>query len=979
MSAASITKLWKDIPNNQMISFTDLKTSGLATKSGQSHITSERCIVKSQILTMYTADTSKLQSYAENQLIPKVSAESTNIDLYITGSVCSTWESLVSYSSWNDTNTIGINGTINLTDKLFSGEGVNTNDIRTSLKLYSYDTISVAYFGNPTNSTYISTLNNEVVFSYGGTTGSFSFGNIQDLDYSPASIIRFEGTIITTMGRIISISATSKYVLYYFGEQNEDGDFIAFPTSSNTCCPSCSVGVVTRGTQTWSGCNLNVTTYRDDTPLVDASNYTNQQWNDLTVGAWCYYDDDSSLGRIYGKLYNWYAVAGIHDTPSLTNTLLRKQLAPAEWHIPSDAEWTTLVSWINTTFSATATVDKIGGYLKETQTIGTITNASPPLLTYQALCGAHWSTPNTHATNGTGLTALPGGARGALGFQEINRFAQFWTSSLDGTSLPITKQLSYGNGYLWTFSEPKRNGYSVRLIYDGIPNSATASMRFKNFVDNNYDELVYGRTYYVNTKTIELPLMINGSYNFTVNWGDGSAPQIITNYNQRFHTYTTNTLNWNYTVSLAGKIEGWSYADIDDTQCLLIDYIYNWGSIKFINNISGNSSGMFYNCKNLKMDSCISAPNLGTITSLANCFGFCTKLGKIGGLENWNVSNITNMYGMFANIFPTIRSYNPADQKEYNLFNFTPQDLSNWNTSNVTDMDLMFYNCRHNNNIGGWNVSNVTTMHWMFKGAWYFNNGGSDSIKNWNTSSLEYCNSMFYDCTQFNQPLDNFNFTNVISNDWMFKNCYIFNQNLSTWERSGATMQNLTSMFFMFDRCRKFNGAVDTWNTRSLRNLQGTFHSCYEFNQPMNSWNTQSLTSAQGMLQNAFAFNQPLGNWNLSSMGYGGFSTYLSPFHGIDKGDGYVLPTRSFALQPETLRQTLLGWANTLDTGGGYIHFPSSANDGNCTGISRTSPRGPGINSKGWNIYWLDGSQTSGNQVDNGVVTSPNCPFNWNG
>ena len=74
--------------------------------------------------------------------------------------------------------------------------------------------------------------------------------------------------------------------------------------------------------------NLDVSKYRngDDIPQVtDATT-----WANLTTGAWCYYENNTANGTVYGKLYNWFAV----NDP--------RGLAPSGWHIPSQAEWVTL-------------------------------------------------------------------------------------------------------------------------------------------------------------------------------------------------------------------------------------------------------------------------------------------------------------------------------------------------------------------------------------------------------------------------------------------------------------------------------------------------------------------------------------------------------------------------------------------------------------------------------------------------------------
>lgn len=58
--------------------------------------------------------------------------------------------------------------------------------------------------------------------------------------------------------------------------------------------------------QVWMKSNLNVSKYTDGTPIPQVTDPNT--WENLTTGAWCYYENNSSNGLIYGKLYNWYAV-----------------------------------------------------------------------------------------------------------------------------------------------------------------------------------------------------------------------------------------------------------------------------------------------------------------------------------------------------------------------------------------------------------------------------------------------------------------------------------------------------------------------------------------------------------------------------------------------------------------------------------------------------------------------------------------------
>jgi len=125
---------------------------------------------------------------------------------------------------------------------------------------------------------------------------------------------------------LIVLSSCSK-------QENED---VTTPTTPNT-----QIAII--GNQTWSNINLDVATYSDGTPIPQVT--TLQIGNAVTTGAWCYYSLNTTPSS-YGKLYNWYAVAGIHDEASKLDVSKRKKLAPTGWHIASDAEWTTLTTFL---------------------------------------------------------------------------------------------------------------------------------------------------------------------------------------------------------------------------------------------------------------------------------------------------------------------------------------------------------------------------------------------------------------------------------------------------------------------------------------------------------------------------------------------------------------------------------------------------------------------------------------------------------
>ena len=129
---------------------------------------------------------------------------------------------------------------------------------------------------------------------------------------------------------------------------------------------------LTYGTQQRTVENAAMETYRDGTPIPQVTDAT--QWTNLTTGAWCYYDNDPTKG----KLYNWYAVAGIHDNdPNTPN----KEFAPEGWHVPTETEWTTLEEHLianGYNYDGSTTGNKIVKSLSSTSGWDSSTNEGTP-------------------------------------------------------------------------------------------------------------------------------------------------------------------------------------------------------------------------------------------------------------------------------------------------------------------------------------------------------------------------------------------------------------------------------------------------------------------------------------------------------------------------------------------------------------------------------------------------------------------------
>ncbi|MHB1146865.1 MAG: FISUMP domain-containing protein [Lutibacter sp.] len=185
---------------------------------------------------------------------------------------------------------------------------------------------------------------------------------------------------------------------------------------------------VTICNQVWTKTNLNVSHYRNGDVIPQVTYSTT--WANLTTGAWCYYSNNSSYGATYGKLYNWYA---INDS---------RGLAPEGWHVPTDAEWTTLTDCLGGEAIA-------GGSLKETGT-------------------AHWTSPNTDATNISGFTGLPGGLRNIGLSIYLYHSGRWWSSSEYTPTVTFAwyRFLYSDDGKAHRAYGGKGDGKSVRLVKD---------------------------------------------------------------------------------------------------------------------------------------------------------------------------------------------------------------------------------------------------------------------------------------------------------------------------------------------------------------------------------------------------------------------------------------------------------------------------------------------------------------------------------
>jgi len=183
------------------------------------------------------------------------------------------------------------------------------------------------------------------------------------------------------------------------------------------------------GNQEWSTINLDTDKFKNGDPIPEIQNM--DEWIQASKNkqpAFCYYDNNSANGELYGKLYNWYAVTD------------PRGLAPEGFRIPTKIDLEELMGFL------------VGGIDIKTNNISEYLVAGKNLK--QNL--SDWMQPSISKAKlkeisnlekvtieslsiadlkiGEGFNALPGGHRNSVRFSDFiggNRIARFWTISKD--------------------------------------------------------------------------------------------------------------------------------------------------------------------------------------------------------------------------------------------------------------------------------------------------------------------------------------------------------------------------------------------------------------------------------------------------------------------------------------------------------------------------------------------------------------------
>ncbi|MEI6049506.1 MAG: fibrobacter succinogenes major paralogous domain-containing protein [Bacteroidota bacterium] len=197
------------------------------------------------------------------------------------------------------------------------------------------------------------------------------------------------------------------------------------------------------GNQIWMAENLKTTKYRNgdligttSTPALDISGETEPKYQ------WANDGNETNVAT-YGRLYTYYAVVD------------SRSVCPTGWHVPTDAEWTTLTEYLtNNSYGYEGSGDDIAKSVAAT---------------------SGWTTDPTAGTvgndqtrnNSCGFTALPGGARSNDGtYQSVGDIGFWWSSTQYETPAAYYWQIYYNFYYVLRNHISKLYGFSVRCLRD---------------------------------------------------------------------------------------------------------------------------------------------------------------------------------------------------------------------------------------------------------------------------------------------------------------------------------------------------------------------------------------------------------------------------------------------------------------------------------------------------------------------------------
>ena len=213
------------------------------------------------------------------------------------------------------------------------------------------------------------------------------------------------------------------------------------PSSSSVEPSSSSSLVITSGTFTDSRDNKSYKWV-----VIGTQTWMAENLNYEAEGSKCYTNLEAYCG-IYGKLYSWavaMAIDSTYNSTSYSAAAKHSGVCPSGWHIPSDAEWGTLMKFVNPNCSPTSDCDFAGMLLKAT---------------------SGWNSGNS--TDAYGFAALPGGWGNSDGsFKDVGYEGGWWSTNEVNSNEAYYRIAYYDKDYSRRHKYSKSSFRSIRCLQD---------------------------------------------------------------------------------------------------------------------------------------------------------------------------------------------------------------------------------------------------------------------------------------------------------------------------------------------------------------------------------------------------------------------------------------------------------------------------------------------------------------------------------
>ena len=326
-----------------------------------------------------------------------------------------------------------------------------------------------------------------------------------------------------------------------------------------------------------------------------------------------------------------------------------------------------------------------------------------------------------------------------------------------------------------------------------------------------------------------------------------------------------------------------------------------------------NMLGMFAYCSSLtSLD--LSVLNTSKVTNMAGMFYGCSSLTSLD-LSGFKTDNVTRMNQMFEEC-NNLTSLDVSSFKTDNVMtmsfmfsncnSLTSLDLSNFKTDNVTDMDWMFYGCSNLSSldVSSFKTDNVTDMDKMFYGC---SSLTSLDVSGFKTNNVKYMNNMFENCCNLTSlDVSGFKTDNVKDMSYMFNYC----ENLTSLDVSGFKTGNVKDMSFMFWGCSGLtNLDVSGFKTDNVTNMSGMFLGCSSLTSlDVSGFKTNNVTNMSYM----FGRCSGLTSLNLSSFKTDNVTDMNSMFLGCSSLTS--LDVSNFKTDNVKDMNSMFGWCINLST-----------------------------------------------------------------